>query len=186
MNISSDYKKNFPVPDKPSGAYEWWYFDALTHDNEWGIVVIFYQGNPFSPEYIRQIENRKSTPDEFPAISISVYHKNRTEYYSFIEYSLEDFRWDKESITIEIGACSFQQKIKNNTLSYLMKLDQSLDSGHTIKADLSFESTLNQSIFKDEGLNLTDDHFWNLVQPISYCKWNYYGCRKDSEYDCSV
>ncbi len=167
MNISSDYEKDFPVPDKPPGAYEWWYFDALTHDNEWGIVIIFYQGNPFSPEYIRQIKSQNSTPDEFPAISISLYHKSRTEYYSFIEYSSEDFKWDRKTNTIEVGLCSFQQKTEENKLSYLVKLDQNLDSGHTIKADLTFRSIINSSIFQDEKSNPKDDHFWNLVQPVA-------------------
>lgn len=167
MNISSDYEKDFPVPDKPSGAYEWWYFDARTHDNEWGIVIIFYQGNPFSPEYIRQIKSQNSKPDEFPAISISLYHKNRTEYYSFIEYHSRDFNWNKESDTFNIGPCSFQQKVEDNRLTYLLKLDQNLDSGHAIKADLTFRSIINSSIFQDEQSNPKDDHFWNLVQPAA-------------------
>lgn len=56
MNISTDHLDENPFPNKPSGGYEWWYFDALSEDRNWFFVIIFYQGNPFSPEYIRSIK----------------------------------------------------------------------------------------------------------------------------------
>ncbi len=72
MNISTDHLDENPFPNKPSGGYEWWYFDALSKDGNWSFVVIFYQGNPFSPEYIRNIKKNSTDPDEFPGVSISI------------------------------------------------------------------------------------------------------------------
>ena len=36
-----------------SGAYEWWYIDALSPDGEWGAVVIIFRGMPMSPDYLK-------------------------------------------------------------------------------------------------------------------------------------
>jgi len=37
--------------DKKAGAYEWWYFDAVSDDGRETLVVIFLDGFIFSPRY---------------------------------------------------------------------------------------------------------------------------------------
>ena len=70
MKITSNFAKDIRSVKKESGAYEWWYFDAVSDDDSVEIVVIFYEGNPFSRRYIQHQQNGASaTPSNFPAHS---------------------------------------------------------------------------------------------------------------------
>ncbi|XWN38307.1 MAG: hypothetical protein ROO71_05070 [Balneola sp.] len=164
MNISTDYKDENPFPNKPSGGYEWWYFDALSNDGNWAFVVIFYQGNPFSPKYIQNIKKKCSGPDDFPAVSISIYNRNKTEFYSFVEYSADDFNWNKETNLCSIGPHSFTRSKEGSKIIYSLNLNDNLPSGHSINASLKFISNeiVGTSV---DSKNSNEHHFWNLIQP---------------------
>ena len=164
MNISTDHLDENPFPNKPSGGYEWWYFDALSEDRNWFFVIIFYQGNPFSPEYIRNIENKSSCPDEFPAVSISIYNRNKTEFYSFVEYSADEFNWNTNSDSCSVGPHSFSKSENDSKLVYSIVLNDVLPSGHSIKAELEFNSSIITEPTIDSK-NPNEHHFWNLIQP---------------------
>ncbi len=170
MNISTDFAEDRPFHNKPSGGYEWWYFDAVSNDKEWGIVAIFYQGNPFSPEYIKGLEKGSTSPDEHPALSISVYHKGRTEFYSFIEYTHSDFYWNDGQEELKIGNCSFVKKQAGQNLSYIVELTAELPSKHSLTGTLKFESEVLPAGFFTSSHNKSGNHFWNLVQPRATVK----------------
>lgn len=161
MNISTKLNDEKIDTKKPSQGYEWWYFDALSADKEWGIVVIFYDGNPFSPSYI---DSSKGYPNQFPAISVSVYKRGKPEFYSFLEYEEGRFSWDDKVETGSIGGNFFKRIIVDGKLEYELQLIQALESGHSINAKLKFTSnTLVDSLIhaKSKG----EKHFWNLIQP---------------------
>lgn len=169
MNISTDHQDENPFPNKPSGGYEWWYFDALSSDGKWGFVIIFYQGNPFSPEYIQQMAKSSATADEFPAVSISIYNKEKTEFYSFVEYSESEFEWDEDTSTCRTGPHSFKKSVIESELTYSLQLDDILPSGHSIKAALEFKNTVMSNDLLTEKKSETH-HFWNLIQPKAQVK----------------
>lgn len=162
MNISTKLENEQFDPDKPPQGYEWWYFDAISLDKKWSLVVIFFQGNPFSPEYIKAGEDAE--PEDFPAISISVYKKGRPEYYSFIEYQEGRFNWDEEDNSCSIGSNFFKRSTEGGKVQYDLLLAQTLDSGHSINAKLKFSSPgiLNDMIAHE---SIDEKHFWNLIQP---------------------
>ena len=165
MKISTDHNEDAPFGNKPSGGYEWWYFDAISNDGEWSFVVIFYIGNPFSPKYIQNIDQHSAKPDAHPAVSISVYHRSKTEYYSFVEYSENDLQLSKDAQTLKIGSSLFSKETKGNQLIYKLELDQSLESSHAISGSIEFRSqTSNPELIKNSGEEV-QKHFWNLVQP---------------------
>jgi len=165
MNISTSHRDENPYPNKPSGGYEWWYFDAISDDNDWSFVIIFYQGNPFSPKYIEQIKNRGAFPADFPAVSISVYNRNSTEFYSFLEYSKDDFSFNDETDEFRFGTHVFKKEISDDNLIYTLQLDEQLPSGHSLKAHLKFSCLgINDILFKTRNTEL-EHHFWNLIQP---------------------
>jgi len=170
MKISTDHNEDVPFESKPSGGYEWWYFDAISDDGEWSFVIIFYIGNPFSPEYIQNIDVHSSKPDDHPAVSISVYHNSKAEFYSFIEYSKNDLKWDEEQKVLEIGNNKFKKSIETNDLYYQMKIDQLLESSHSFSAEIEFKSkTSNPELFQRTG-ECFQKHFWNLIQPKAEVK----------------
>ncbi len=162
MNISTKLEDEHFDPGKPPQGYEWWYFDAISLDKNWSLVVIFFQGNPFSPEYIKAGENAK--PDQFPAISISVYKNGKPEYYSFIEYQDGRFNWDDEDGSCSIGSNFFKRTIDKDKAEYELLLAQTLDSNHSINAKLKFISpVLPNGMIDHESKD--EKHFWNLIQP---------------------
>ncbi|RNC85401.1 MAG: hypothetical protein ED557_01095 [Balneola sp.] len=163
MNISTKLKDEHIDPEKPSSGYEWWYFDGLSFDKQWSFVIIFYEGNPFSPRYIEALRDEEATPDQFPAISISVYHKDKPEYYSFVEYKPGSFHWNEEEGSARIGSNFFQWKQDHKSLEYRLLIAQQLDSNHSIQANLLFKSTeLSEGLIEHSS---DDRHFWNLLQP---------------------
>ncbi len=162
MNISTKLNDEHFDPEKPPKGYEWWYFDAISLDKKWSLVVIFFQGNPFSPEYIKA--GADALPNDFPAISISVYKNGKPEYYSFIEYQEGRFHWNDKDESCSIGSNFFKRSINGNELVYELLLAQTLESGHSINAKLKFSSPVlpEDSI---EHQSTEEKHFWNLLQP---------------------
>ncbi len=165
MNISSDFIKDLSVPAKPSGAYQWWYFDAISKDQEWALVIIFYHGNPFSPDYIRDQDRGKGSPEDYPALSISLYRHAEPEYYSFVEFGSAAFEWNQENQSISIGGNTLRQTVSEEALEYRLKIAQELDSGHALKAEICFTSdkTAVPSGIVSDGKET--GHAWNLIQP---------------------
>lgn len=164
MRISTNQADEYPMPGKPGGGYEWWYFDAISNDGLWKLVVIFYQGNPFSPEYIIENEKGSATPEKFPAISVSMYKNNKAEYYSFLEYGEESLTANKDPFEIKLGYDRFVRNTGKDETEYVLKLNQELESGFKVKGELSFRSSIaNNQLIEIEGEE--DFHTWNLLQP---------------------
>ncbi|MFV1884980.1 MAG: hypothetical protein ACMZ7B_10870 [Balneola sp.] len=162
MNISTKLEDEHFDPKKPPQGYEWWYFDAISMDKKWSFVVIFFQGNPFSPEYIKAGEAAK--PDQFPAISISVYKNGKPEYYSFIEYQEGRLNWNDEEGTCSIGSNFFKRTVSESEVVYELLLAQTLESGHSINSKLKFTSPIiPERVIEHQASG--EKHFWNLLQP---------------------
>ena len=121
MYIRSKLSSELPHKKEIPGSYEWWYFDAMSADKKWAIVIIFYEGNPFSPAYIKAQEEARSSAthlpgdsaeaeeiaSSFPAISVSVYNTQKAEYYSFLEYAPNRLSSQNEPFSISLGSNIF-------------------------------------------------------------------------------
>jgi len=168
MRILSDPKKDCVTPWKKPGGYEWWYFDAIDTHSGYSLVVIFYQGNPFSNRYIRARDKSgnddKALPANFPAVSISVYKEQHPVYYSFTEFDKENARFSEKVPSVSIGGHSFELDDSGDLLSYSLKLSEELPSGDYIEASLNFESP-HRSVPFEGGDTGSRGHTWNLVQP---------------------
>jgi carotenoid 1,2-hydratase len=68
------------------GAYEWWYFDALSDDGEWVLSCIWFLGNPFSPYYRQSALGKPSSPFEQNALFFALYHQGRLHAYHFTRF----------------------------------------------------------------------------------------------------
>ncbi|TYP95494.1 hydroxyneurosporene synthase [Fodinibius salinus] len=167
MNIFSDFRKDAARSMDTTGGYEWWYFDAVSADDQFSFVIIFYRGNPFSRRYISQLnsDSVNARPSKFPAISISVYEDGDPIYYSFTEFEASDCSFDEERPFVEVGPHRMEIQNTSGLLKYHLTLEETLASGDQIEASLTFKSSLPvDSLFKncDER---SGEHLWNLVQP---------------------
>ena len=169
MNIISDPSQDIRSGTQQPGGYEWWYFDAVAIDDRHSLVVIFYEGNPFSPSYIdaqQEPSEIAPVPKNFPAVSISVYEDGKPIYYSFTEYSAEQGTFDEARPFVQVGGHSMRTSKSAGDLIYELQLQESLPSGDKLKATLEFSSEGTGLSFKSSG-EQTAGHQWNLVQPRS-------------------
>ncbi|MEQ8525764.1 hypothetical protein [Gracilimonas sp.] len=163
MNISTDVRQITPDFNKSFGGYEWWYFDGLSEDGQQGFVIIFYQTNPFSTQYIKDLEAGQVGRVSYPAISVSLYKGGKTVYYSFLEFGKDEFTWDDETKTLSVEQNSVEYVFKNNELSFEIKLGQELPSGHKVHGRIKGEATKgNENLIQSVS---EDRHSWNLLTP---------------------
>lgn len=166
MNITSDFKFDSPSQKLESGSYEWWYFDATDATGHWSIVVIFYDGCPFSTRYNKNYANGGlSIAKDHPAISISLYYDYKPVFYSMTEYKPNDcsFSATGDEININVGNNSVQLKKTDGKLIHTLKINERMPSGDKLQGMLVFESKHNPEMFK--GTPPAGQHHWNLTQP---------------------
>ena len=162
MNITTDFKHSSPSKSLSEGGYEWWYFDGQSREGDFHFVIIFYKSNPFSTKYIENLTD--GIVDVLhPAISVSVYHKGKPVYYSFLEFGESDFSWDEQEMELKVGGDLFNYRPKENKLLINIELDQKLASRHGIQGTLKGEGRWsNPRLIHSES---NDRHAWNLLLP---------------------
>lgn len=74
-------------PSKP-GAYQWWYFDATSDDEQHSLVVIVFVGSVFSPWYFSRLaKGEPARPSEHCAINVALTSKRTgASRWIFTEY----------------------------------------------------------------------------------------------------
>ncbi|MEX2345739.1 MAG: hypothetical protein WD604_09010 [Balneolaceae bacterium] len=164
MNIISDFAQDIQTSKPVPGSYEWWYFDVMSA-NGVNLVVIFYEGNPFSSRYIQSLNNDSGeTAGNFPAISIAVYTEGKPLYYGFVEVLPEQAFFSASEPKGNTGNSSFHGSRQGGRLIYTLELNQTLINGDSISGKLIFESPENV-VF--DTMPADSGHTWNLVQPKS-------------------
>ncbi len=146
---------------RDSGAYEWWYFDALSEDGRTGVVLIWFAGLPFSPDYLTDHERRRSPRAiDHVAMFAAVYRDGRQLCYALNRYSPDAFDADREGLRVGVGP---------NTISHPGSIELSLDApilfgGSRLTGDLSFapRGLLARDALSTDG---HDDHVWNPIAP---------------------
>ena len=68
------------------GAYEWWYFDALSDDGRHALTCIWFLGNPFSPYYRRAASGQAADPFRHNALFFALYRGGRLHAYHFTRF----------------------------------------------------------------------------------------------------
>lgn len=167
MKIISDFSKDTQTLKPNPGSYEWWYFDAVSDDG-YSIVIIFYEGNPFSRKYIESLHaGTQSDATQFPAISISVYDNGNPLFYSFEEFLPDSAGFSSSKPGGHAGNNHFEGVKNGNNLVYNIHLDQTLVNGDSLRGDLTFSLDSSTKINSDILTSGSDNsnHTWNLVMP---------------------
>lgn len=68
------------------GAYEWWYFDALSDDGQQALTCIWFLGNPFSPYYRLASRGQAADPFHHNALFFALYREGRLHAYHFTRF----------------------------------------------------------------------------------------------------
>jgi len=134
MQIFSNPDRDISNPKPAPGSYEWWYFDAISLDNKYSLVIIFYEGNPFSRRYIDAIEeNENARAAGYPAISISIYRHGDPIFYSFEEVNPEDAEFSDTTPFGRVKRNTFKRESTEHDLNiYRLALDQTMPNGDRV------------------------------------------------------
>jgi carotenoid 1,2-hydratase len=103
-----------------SGAYLWWYLDALSDDGRHALTIIAFVGSVFSPYYARALKRaaRHGTPvaaEDFCSINVALYSPGARRWTmtergrAQVQRSADQFvvgpsrlQWDGQSLLIEL------------------------------------------------------------------------------------
>ncbi len=188
MHLLSDIRRDVRHPKSRPGSYEWWYFDGISEDGNYQVVIIFYEGCPFSTRYVRSVEKDPEGEDaraaRHPAISISLYYKGVPIFYSLSEYPPDQCSFDEGQAAVAIGENSlrFTERETHGSDgfgSYDLRINERLPSGDELKGILTFSGMdPNERLFTGNGKSpaasadstVADGedvpgHLWNLVLP---------------------
>jgi len=169
MKIISDIDQDCRSPYKVHGGYEWWYFDMLSN-NGLSVVIIFYDGNPFSRRYL-QAEERgdKPSPSDFPGITISICRDGKPLFYSFEEVLPDQAEFSENEPSGRVRENSFRlSRESDHHYIYTIQLRQKLPNGEhlfgTLKLGFNPRETpdLETDSIQSGSSSL---HEWNLVVP---------------------
>lgn len=173
MDISFFERNNTKILSNEPNAYEWWYADFIDKASGLSGVIIFYNGNLFSPAYIQsQRKSEGNFPENFPAISISIYKNNKPCFYSFLEFTKEEASYNENSNVVTYCIADNCMVFNSENRSLSIKLSQELASSDTIDLDLLF---VPSSDFAEPNLNTpsvknNSNHSWKCIIPSATVK----------------
>lgn len=145
------------------GAYEWWYFDALSDDGEWVLSCIWFLGNPFSPYYRHAALGKPPSPFEQNAIYFALYRFGKLYAYHFTRFPVSE-------VTAE-EALPLCLRFGPNRLSAIggrqwrLEIADENANGRHLSASLSFTSPpLAAAEFPETALD--SEHSWLPSAPF--------------------
>src|SRR5215468_8092747 len=114
LSVISSVSADIWHGNQAAGAYEWWYFDAISDDGREAIAIWFLDNAVSSPRYNRKLNigsesvSNVSPPDRFPAVFFAYYKNEKTIYRVFNEFPVRDFIADSTSPACTIGESGFR------------------------------------------------------------------------------
>lgn len=165
-SVNEDIRHEKPGP----GGYEWWYFDAIDQSGTYRLVIIFYDGIPFSLDYIDACKKAKGgkqiLAENHPGISISVYEKDKPVFYDLSEYPPGKCTFSSEEPSVVIGKNKLHALTDDDIVTYILELDEELPGGDHLKGTITFSGKMIPDKLAPKTLNPKKNrHVWNLVLP---------------------
>lgn len=149
-----------PFEEQP-GAYRWWYFDALSHDEKTAFSAIFMVGSIFSPYYAERLRAGDAPlPREHVAMNFVLYQRGKAPVFSFSEYGSERLAMDERGV--RIAASSFARQRDGRIL---VRVDDArVATGAPVRAEL--ELTPVEAPLTAREVHLSgQEHQWHCLAP---------------------
>jgi carotenoid 1,2-hydratase len=156
---------------RESGAYEWWYLDALSDDGSTAIVAIWFAGLPFSPDYLTDHERgRAPSALDHVAMFAAVYRDGRQVCYTLNRYPRTAFEASRDALQVRIGPNLLA--VRDDVLE--ARLDVPLLGGSRLTGQLALARPGARSLEALTGGEAGADHMWNPLEP---------DCRVDGRFE---
>ncbi len=148
------------------GAYEWWYFDALSDDGVWSLACIWFLGNPFSPYYRLSAQGAQADPYEHNALFFALHRHGALHAYHFTRFSRAQVCADESrSANLQFGPNS----LTSGEGVYRLHLADQNANRRSLLADVQFTAPSVAAPAPPElgagGATDGDNHFWLPAAP---------------------
>lgn len=144
------------------GAYEWWYFDAISDTGDYALTCIWFLGNPFSPYYRASTLGRPADPYRSNALFFALYHHGRLYAYHFTCFP-------QNEIYAENDLCFGPNRLTfEGNSRWCLTLQDSNGNGRVLSAELTF--TAPPLVAAEAAVLFSEDepHSWLPIAP--YCR----------------
>ncbi|MEP6849028.1 MAG: hypothetical protein ABI999_09235 [Acidobacteriota bacterium] len=161
LSISSSTLDDVWHADMTPGAYEWWYFDAMSEDGDEAVVVWFLDNSVLSPRYNRSRRPGQPAVERFPAVLFAYYCDGKVVYRAFSEFAGSEIDADTALPACRIGESSFRFDSAPYGSGFEIQIRASLSRGRMLEAKfewLSVEADLDPTSAVKVG-----EHSWNVV-----------------------
>lgn len=146
-----------------AGHYQWWYFDALSDDGQYGLVAIFFVGGVFSALYAdRLAAGEQASPWDHPMVNLALYRRGRRIAWVFSEYPREELRIGREGLDLAIAG----SRVVRTRDGYDLEVhDDDLPRGRPMDLRARFTPTSAAVHLPTPSLDARGRHFWGSPAP---------------------
>lgn len=142
------------------GGYEWWYFDAVSDDERFVLVVIFFLGTPMSPYYKAVADGKAPVPNDWCGVFVTLHERTRSGYreraYAYNVY--RGGRFAPDGASVAVGGSGFVREKDTWSLSLF---ERGLWRG-AVRGNLSFAADF---LPNREPIPGDAAHTWVCVAP---------------------
>ena len=144
---------------RTQGAYEWWYFDALSDCGQYALVCIWFLGNPFSPYYRHAAYGHSADPFHQNALFFALYEDSRLAAYHFTRLPLSQIETE--------GGLTFgpNRLAMTSPGVWTMVLQDENGNGRVMEAALTFSAPPLQTS-TTEAFTTDISHSWLPIAPV--------------------
>lgn len=152
------------VHDIGECGYEWWYYDCVSEDSEYSVVLIFFRDIPMLPKCI----NERSTSiqkrhNSFDGLSINVYHKKKKIAQKLIWSTRHHTCFDEESETVSF----LGNTVSHHLNTYAINVD--IDTGNDSRRIVFYANLLNENSYVNVGERINPAvHTWLAIAPVMF------------------
>lgn len=144
------------------GAYEWWYFDALSDGGQWALACIWFLGNPFSPFYRLSARSKPADPYAHNALFFALYKHGCLHAYHFTRFAPNAICADEtRPAELQFGPNALSYADNRYTLT----LADENANRRTVTARLTFDAPPLQAPSPTGDAAGDDTHLWLPAAP---------------------
>ncbi len=144
------------------GAYEWWYFDALSEGGEWVLSCIWFLGNPFSPYYRQSALGKPANPFEQNALFFALYRFGKLHAYHFTRFPVSEIAAEE---TLPLCLRFGPNRLAATDGEWRLELADENANGRRLAASLAFTSPpLAAAAIQETALD--SEHSWLPAAPF--------------------
>ncbi len=145
-------------------GYEWWYYDCVSVDSDYAVVLIFFRDIPMLPECISErVTSMQQRHNNFDGLSINVYHKKKKIAQKLIWSSKHRVYFDEESKTVSF-ICN---AVRHQDNSFSINID--IDKGNDTRRIVFYATLLEKNSYEKIRENVDyASHTWFAIAPVLF------------------